>query len=206
MNNGLGRFIIWRASDNEKLPDVSFIPPMARRRMTDLQKITIGLATAIAPDTPDYNVVFASQFGEWRQTIKLIEQFAMDNEMSPAGFSNSVHNAAVGALAILAKNKNSYTSIAAGAQTLENAILTAATATKPTMVIYADEESPAIYNDYLSAPVAAHGMAFIFDKNAPRKFTFAPHAAELPPLTFDRFAEFLEHGGDIATSTWKITE
>lgn len=206
MNNGLERFIIWRATDNEKLPDVSFIPPMARRRMTDLQKITIGLATAIAPSKPDYNIIFASQFGEWQQTIKLIEQFARDGEMSPAGFSNSVHNAAAGALAILAKNKNSYTSIAAGERTLENAILTAIAAKKTTMVIYADEQSPDVYNDYLSAPVGAHGMAFMLDKNAERKFTWTPNNTELPPLTFDRFAEFLSRGGDIATSIWKITE
>lgn len=204
MNNGFGNFIIWRESDNEKLPDVSFIPPMSRRRMTDLQKIAIGLAHAIAPDTPDYEIVFASRYGEWRQTIKLIEQFATDGEMSPAGFSNSVHNAAVGAFSILAKNKNSYTSIAAGENTIENAILVALNSSKPVLFIYAEEKSPDTYNDYLDAPVAAHGLAFMLGTGEARKITWTPNDTKCAPLTFDKLADFLNNGGELVAQGLKI--
>ena len=104
MNNiiGLDDFYIWRESDKEHLPDVSFIPPMMRRRMTDLQKIAIGVAHHVAPENTDYQMVFASRYGEWQQTLKLIKQFHDDGEMSPAGFSNSVHNAAAGVFSVLA--------------------------------------------------------------------------------------------------------
>ena len=120
MNNTLyiDDFVFWMENDTEKLPDVSFIPPMLRRRMSALEKIAIGLAHKIAPTDMEYQTVFASRFGEWEQTIKLIRQFYTDREMSPAGFSNSVHNAAMGHLSLLTHNKNTYTSIAGGEKML----------------------------------------------------------------------------------------
>ena len=170
MNNiiGVGNFYVWRESDNEKLPDVSFIPPMVRRRMTDLQKIAIGIAYRVVPDNVDYQMVFASRYGEWQQTIKLITQFHDDGEMSPAGFSNSVHNAAAGVFSVLNKNKNSYVSVAAGNNTLESGILAALTGTKPVLFVFAEEKSPEMYEPFLESPVAAHGLAFMLDNSAER--------------------------------------
>ena len=208
MNNKieLGKFVIWRESDNEKLPDVSFIPAMTRRRMTDLQKIAIGLATQVVPENSDYQVVFASRFGEWRQTIKLIEQFHNDGEMSPAGFSNSVHNAAAGAFSLLRKNQNEYTSIAAGPRTLESGILAALTMAKPVLFVYAEEHSPELYNEFLGTPVMAHGLAFMLGAKGNHKISFNMSDKDCSSLTFDKMASFLENGGEIATSLWKWSD
>ena len=206
MNNtfGIDKFVVWCESDDEKLPDVSFVPPMTRRRMTDLQKIAVGLASRVVPDNTEYQVVFASRYGEWRQTIKLIEQFHESGEMSPAGFSNSVHNAAVGAFSVLSKNKNSYTSIAAGNRTLESGILSALMSPKPVLFVFAEEKSPDMYNDFLDAPVNAHGMAFIMNKNGIIKWS--PVHNDCVPLTFDAMANFLEQGGQLITSCWEMNK
>ena len=201
---GIDKFIIWRESDAEKLPDVSFVPPMVRRRMTDLQKIAVGLASQVVPDNTDYQVVFASRYGEWRQTIKLIEQFHENGEMSPAGFSNSVHNAAAGAFSVLSKNKNSYTSIAAGNRTWESGILSALLSPKPVLFVFAEEKSPDMYNDFLDAPVNAHGMAVMMNKNDTIKWN--PTHNDCEPLTFDTMANFLEQGGHLVTSCWKMNK
>ena len=91
----IDNFTFWTENETEKIPDVSFIPAMLRRRMSVLEKIAISLAARITPKSDDYQIVFASRFGEWEQTIKLIRQFYEDKEMSPMGFSNSVHNAAM---------------------------------------------------------------------------------------------------------------
>ncbi|MBO4745566.1 MAG: beta-ketoacyl synthase chain length factor [Alphaproteobacteria bacterium] len=208
MNNtiGIGNFYVWRESDDEKLPDVSFIPPMVRRRMTDLQKIAIGVAHHVAPADANYQVVFASRFGEWGQTIKLITQFHNDKEMSPAGFSNSVHNAAAGAFSVLTQNKNSYTSIAAGARTLESGIMAALGTKKPVLFVFVEEKSPEMYEPFLDAPVAAHAMAFMLTDDASRKIVWNATANKEPPLTFDAMADFLEQGGKITTMSWKITD
>ena len=80
MNNKryIDNFIFWQESENENLPDVSFIPSMLRRRMSNLEKIAVGLALKIAPEPSDYTTVFASKFGEWAQTVQLIQQFFKD--------------------------------------------------------------------------------------------------------------------------------
>ena len=208
MNNiiGVGNFYVWRESDNEKLPDVSFIPPMVRRRMTDLQKIAIGIAYRVVPDNVDYQMVFASRYGEWQQTIKLITQFHDDGGMSPAGFSNSVHNAAAGVFSVLNKNKNSYVSVAAGNNTLESGILAALTGTKPVLFVFAEEKSPEMYEPFLESPVAAHGLAFMLDNSAERTVIWADGDDGHAPLSFDAMANFLVSGGAITTSSWKLAD
>ena len=208
MNNiiGVGNFYVWRESDNEKLPDVSFIPPMVRRRMTDLQKIAIGIAYRVVPDNVDYQMVFASRYGEWQQTIKLITQSHDDGEMSPAGFSNSVHNAAAGVFSVLNKNKNSYVSVAAGNNTLESGILAALTGTKPVLFVFAEEKSPEMYEPFLESPVAAHGLAFMLDNSAERTVIWADGDDEHTSLSFDAMADFLVSGGAITTSSWKLAD
>ncbi|MBO4480815.1 MAG: beta-ketoacyl synthase chain length factor [Alphaproteobacteria bacterium] len=206
MNNtiGLDKFYIWRESDDEKLPDVSFIPPMTRRRMTDLQKIVVGISKQVVPDNACYQVVFASRYGEWRQTIKLITQFHTESEMSPAGFSNSVHNAAAGAFSILTENKNSYISIAAGIRTLESGVLAALTAEKPVLFVFAEEKSPEMYEAYLNKPVLAQGLAFMLSDSGRRKISWTANHDEYSPLTFDAMADFLVNGGELVTSCWKM--
>ena len=208
MNNiiGLGKFYIWRESDNESLPDVSFVPPMARRRMTDLEKIAIGIAHRVAPENTDYQMVFASRFGEWRQTIKLIRQFHDESEMSPAGFSNSVHNAAAGAFSVMMKNKNSYISVAAGARTLENGILATLISEKPVLFVYAEEHSPDIYTPFLNAAVPAHGLAFMLTNDGARKIKWTAQSAKCPPLTFDKLEQFLVGGHELAAGYWKMED
>ena len=159
MNNTLyiDKFTFWTESDTEQLPDVSFIPAMLRRRMNTVEKIAVALAQKIAPEHTDYRIVFASRFGEWEQTIKLIRQFYIDKEMSPAGFSNSVHNAAMGQLSLLTHNKNSYTSIAAGERTIENALLEAITSDKPVLFVYAEERNPDEYEKLLAVKLREQG-------------------------------------------------
>ena len=72
-------------------------------------------------------VVFASRWGEIGTTVKLMQQMHGEGEMSPAGFSNSVHNAAPGHLSLLTKNRAPYTAIAAGPDSYEMGLLEAST-------------------------------------------------------------------------------
>ena len=208
MNNiiGLDDFYIWRESDKEHLPDVSFIPPMMRRRMTDLQKIAIGVAHHVAPENTDYQMVFASRYGEWQQTLKLIKQFHDDGEMSPAGFSNSVHNAAAGVFSVLAQNKNSYISVAAGDKTLESGVLAALMCDRPVLFVFAEEKSPETYNTFLELPVVAHGLAFMLKNDGNRKIIWNSGVATGGNLGFEDMANFLENGGKIVTNSWEMAD
>jgi len=201
----LDEFIIWHESDAEKLPDVSFVPAMMRRRMTNLEKIAIGLAGKIAPETPGYTTVFASQFGEWEQTIQLVTQFHDDNEMSPAGFSNSVHNAAAGLFSLLTKNVNSYTSIAAGDNTLEMAVLKALTEKTDVMVVFVGEHNPKIYDTVFNNPVGAFGLAFMIKNNGNRGIKITTGSDDAPVLTLESMVNFLTgHTDSLVTKTWTM--
>ncbi|MBR0212156.1 MAG: beta-ketoacyl synthase chain length factor [Alphaproteobacteria bacterium] len=202
----IDNFTFWTENDTEKLPDVSFIPAMLRRRMNAVEKIAIALAARVAPESADYIVVFASRFGEWNQTIKLVRQFYEDKEMSPAGFSNSVHNAAMGYLSLLTHNKNSYTSIAGGHKTIETALLTALVSDKPVLFVYAEEKNPEEYNHLFKKPVASHGCALFIDKSGKNAYELAPNNQDLPALSFEKLQESMQNNTEIQTSNWKLTK
>ena len=201
----IDNFISWQESPDEKLPDISFVPSMMRRRMSDLEKIAVGLAGRIAPETQDYTMVFASKFGEWRQTINLIQQFFDEQEMSPAGFSNSVHNAAAGLFSLLTKNTNSYTSIAAGQDTLEMAILKALTEKNDVMVVFVGEHNPEIYTPVLQETNSAFGVAFMIKKQGKHEIKVSNGAANAQPLSFNVFVDFLNGKIDsLTTKNWTM--
>lgn len=210
MNNTLyiDNFTIWRESDTTPLPDTSFIPAMLRRRLTALEKIALSLAHHIAPTDRPYTTVFASRYGEWEQTARLISQFHTDHEMSPAGFSNSVHNAAPGHLSLLTKNKNSYTSIAAGARTLEMGLLTAFLQPKPTLFIYAEERTPDLYDSVFPHKIKSHGLALFINDTATATPILVSNATttQTTPLSFDRVCDFLSQGTTITANHWTITK
>lgn len=207
MNNKIyiDDFIFWQESADEKLPDVSFIPSMVRRRMSKIEKIAVGIAGKIAPESQDYTTVFASKFGEWGQTIELIKQFFEEREMSPAGFSNSVHNAAAGLFSLLTKNTNSYTSIAAGNRTLEMAILKALTENHDVMVVFAGEHNPDIYAPLLDAP--AFGLAFMIKMRGVRGIKITPGAIDAGVLTPDTMVDFLRTQTNcVTTKSWTMQD
>ncbi len=103
----------WRATPEDPKPDVSFVPRMERRRLTGVERAALSVARKVYPEGEEVPVVFASRWGEIGTTVKLMRQCHDDGEMSPAGFSASVHNAAPGAFSLLMKNRAPYTAIAA---------------------------------------------------------------------------------------------
>ena len=124
----------WRASAESPKPDVSFVPAMERRRLTGVERAALAVAwqayRAACAEGEQIPVVFASRWGEIGTTIKLMQQLHADGEMSPAGFSNSVHNAAPGHFSLFTRNKAPYTAIAAGAESSWNASISATTSPK----------------------------------------------------------------------------
>ena len=198
-------FFVWHETTEEKLLDVSFIPAMMRRRMTNLEKIMIGLAEHVVPKDNNYTAVFASQFGEWEQTIRLIEQFYNDKEMSPAGFSNSVHNAAAGAFSLLKKNTNNYTSIAGGDDTLEMAIMRGLLEKNDVLVVFAGEHCPELYRNKFDDDKNAFGLAMMIKNSGKRKIKITPGDENAGKLTVNQMTAFLNGDTDyVTTKNWTM--
>ena len=100
-------------------PDVSFVPPIQRRRLSPLQKVFFRLARDVAPDRSEVPFVFASRDGEDTLTRRIVDDFHADGSVSPHRFSSSVYNAAPGLWSVFAGNRAPYTAIAAGDDTVE---------------------------------------------------------------------------------------
>ena len=127
MDFTVASYAAWRAEGADGTvakPDVSFIPPLERRRLTGVERAALAVAWQVRPEG-EVPVVFASRWGEIGVTVKLMTQFHADREMSPAGFSASVHNAAPGAFSLLTHNHAPYTAIAARERSLEAGLLEA---------------------------------------------------------------------------------
>ena len=120
-------------------PDVSFVPPLQRRRLSPLQKIFFHLANFEGFPAPR-NIVFASRDGEDTLTRRLVDGFNADGSVSPQRFSTSVYNAAPGLWSVFTKNPAPYTAIAAGGATVERGLYEAEHADLyPTLFVYAEE-------------------------------------------------------------------
>lgn len=104
----------------------NLIPPMMRRRTSPLSKIALQAALSLAKDQPIDYIVFASRHGELARTTALIESILQGEEASPTHFAQTVHNTAAGLFTIAANRPVPVTSIAAGRDTLHNALLDAA--------------------------------------------------------------------------------
>ena len=186
--------VVWKGNAENPLPDISFIPSLIRRRLTDIEKIGLYLANQVCGDKNDYYVVFASRFGEWGQTIKLIEQFYNDREMSPAGFSNSVHNATPGILSVLKHNNYAYTSVAGNDNTIDSALLEAFCSKKNVLFVYAEEKMPEIYAEVCdNKNLFGYGCAFLISDIDGKVKINVSSVKNSKNVSFDEIADFLEN-------------
>ena len=183
-------------------PDVSFIPPLERRRLTGVERAALAVAWQVRPEG-DVPVVFASRWGEIGVTVKLMTQFHADREMSPAGFSASVHNAAPGAFSLLTHNHAPYTAIAARERSLEAGLLEALTQ-GAVVFVFAEETTPAFYAPAFGPLQPACALAVRLEPGrvatccdrAGRPFRAEFRSAECPPISFDAADAFFSGRSD----------
>ena len=157
------KWTAWRATPESPKPDVSFVPPMERRRLTGVERAALSVARRVYPEGEEVPVVFASRWGEIGTTVKLMRQCHEDGEMSPAGFSASVHNAAPGAFSILTKNRAPYTAIAARGRSREMGWLEATSMKGRVVFVYAEEDTPELYRPEFGEVEAARAEAFLLE-------------------------------------------
>ena len=187
----IAKFATWRATAEAPKPDVSFVPPMERRRLTGVERAALSVAWQVKTDA-ELPVVFASRWGEIGVTLKLMNQFHADREMSPAGFSASVHNAAPGAFSLLTKNHAPYTAIAARDRSLEAGLLEVLALRREAIFVYAEEATPEFYLSEFGEPQPACAVALRVAESPEAPFSVDFRHADLPPATFENFVAFLE--------------
>jgi len=167
----------WRATADAPKPDVSFLPMMERRRLTALERVALHVAWNVFragegeyPPASEVPVVFASRWGEIGMTFRLMRQMHDEGEMSPAGFSSSVHNAAPGAWSLFTKNRAPYTAIAARDRSYEMGLVESraqlAAGAPYVLYVYAEEATPEYYRPAFGEPVTAQAVAMLLKREA----------------------------------------
>jgi len=116
-----------RSEEESKVaPLVHFLPAIARRRLSRLTKMALQVAHDIFPEEHQVRTVFASQHGELKRCVGLLQDLARDELLSPTAFSMSVHNSASGVYSIQNGNTMASTALAARKDSLAAAFLEAA--------------------------------------------------------------------------------
>lgn len=171
-------------------PDVSFVPPLVRRRFSPLQKIHFALAK-VAEKSPAANTVFSSRDGEDTLTRRLVDEFHEDGTLSPHRFSASVYNAAPGLWSVFTKNRAPYTAVAAGDDTIECALIESLSDPMPSLFVYAEETG------------GGYGAAMFFeDMPGARELELCEGDLSRGSVTFEALAAFVSGEEKVLKGRW----
>jgi hypothetical protein len=164
----VGRWSSWPATASAA-PDIGFIEPIVRRRLSTLSKVALKVAhDCVAQDA--VRVVFASRHGELRRTTDILRSISAGEPVSPTAFSLSVLNAMTGVFGIARGDRSAASAISAGAETLGYALLEAhaqyaAQPASPVLLVYADEPADAAYGT-IEDEVQGGALAILLDSDA----------------------------------------
>ncbi len=137
---------VWQPMNAAERPPMAPLPKTLPRRMSRLSRAVLScvsrLAAVVGGEVLQYPVVYASRYGEIARTLNLLDEYEQYGEMSPAGFSVSVHNAPATLLSLVTGNCENSTTLAAGEDTLRMGMLEAALrcAGAPCLFVYGDEQ------------------------------------------------------------------
>lgn len=180
---GVSRWAAWPPAGElaEAALDLKFVPPLLRRRLSRLSGMALSVAHDCLADLRGVPTVFASQHGELDRTAGILADMARGEPISPTAFSLSVHNSAVGLLALAHKDRAESTAIAAGKQTLAMGLLEAsvqAAETGRALFVFAEASPPALYRDVMRDVHGEVALAVLIEGRG-TGFSLAP-STDLP--------------------------
>lgn len=136
--NSVEFFIYKHAFSQGENIDLSSIPMMTRRKLSPAGKIAMSTMLEVYDGDKNTDLVYASRYSELERVVKLIKQQIEENEISPTGFSFSVHNSTIGLFSLLENIHNKYNSVAAGENSFSSGLLDAALNKTKTLFCYAE--------------------------------------------------------------------
>lgn len=140
-------------------PDLSWLPPMQRRRLTILARAVFHVAREAGGEhLARLPIVLASSHGELSRTQNLLSSLADGAPVSPTAFTLSVHNAVSGQLSIALGNRAPASCVALAGDGISGALLEAQCLAGP------DQEVLLVLYD---APLPPQYQPFQLDDQAP---------------------------------------
>lgn len=154
--------------------DLSNVPMLMRRKLSPAGKIALNTMLECYEEGIK-NLCYASRYGELERVVKLIKQEHEDHEVSPSGFSFSVHNSTIGLFSLIKDLHIPYNSIAAGEDTFSAGLLDAVLNREKTLFCYAES-----VDKYES-------ISILIDFETGEKVRIIPNETGLKPNTFSEF-------------------
>lgn len=165
--------------------DIAFVDPMLRRRLGPVARMALNVAHRCLGNRVGVPMIFASRHGELTRTLTMLDALANGEDVSPAAFSLSVHNAAAGVFSITRQDTAPATAIAAGDETLGMALVEAwarlSASTPSILLVYADAPAPDLYQADMTTAEAPHALALLLDLNHPPCLRVSAHPASGTP-------------------------
>jgi hypothetical protein len=204
--------------DRKGVPLVDDLPMMFRRRLGRLGRVVMRTACDIPQNGA--HMVFSSRYGESSQTVKLLQDLAKNEPLSPTKFSTSVHNGLAGLFSIHSKNTAPHTVIAAGKNSFLHALLetVALLIEKPgrsVLLVHYDEPLPEFYEPFVDhdVPMLSLAMHLVGRQDSDEKLDVTISCEDKldDPCNMDgalSFIRFLTGQGDgwvwpMGPKTWK---
>jgi hypothetical protein len=210
---GISRWAAWTPPAEA---DVSFLPPLLRRRCSRMTRAMLHVAFRVAAvdELATMPAVFGSRHGELSATVGLLETLARGQTLTAAGFSHSVHNAPAGLFSIAAKNRDATCAVAAGADTFGATFLEAVATMRRggherALIVVGDEVVPEAFGGFGIGPTEPYAVALLLGGDGARlSFRSGRGAVPIPgdvPQAI-AFVRWLERGGETLTlgarTTW----
>jgi hypothetical protein len=187
-----------RALGTDGQPDLRFMPPLQRRRCDQLSRMMLDVAHRASSDAAADALpcVFASRHGSICTTAELLEQLALDAQISPSSFSHSVHNTQLGLFSIFAHNRLPSMSVAAAQDTFAHGFLEAASLLhrergRPVLFVMGDEPLPAPLDALTDAPRCAYALALRLEPGNALQLSLARAEGSDTPRAWPDALEFL---------------
>jgi hypothetical protein len=206
-------------TDRQEQPPCLSLPPMQRRRLSRLARMTMEVASPLCGDDEQLPFVFASRHGETTRTFALLGDITDEQPLSPTQFGLSVHNSIAGQWSILRGQRGESVAIAGEADTFEHGVLEAVALLEsgaPTaLLVVAEETPPTPYDPWIVDVPFSHAVALRLGKadlpaNAPTdtrwQLQLDRHDGESAPCAWPHALDFLRTlalGGDSMEHTWK---
>lgn len=136
----------------EDVPDLSFLPSRARRRLSKLSRIILEVGHHLCKKSPIDDVIFASRYGELGRQLDITRGLIDENEVSPSLFSSSVFNTPVALLSLHEGIKGKTRAIYGGENSLIRGLLQTILSIKSSdteriLFLFGDEIIPEIYEE-----------------------------------------------------------
>jgi len=154
-------------------PDVQFVAPMARRRLSGLSRMVFHVAVDCLGDGQEsIAYVLCSRYGEYNRSYGILTELAKGEPALATAFSNSVHNTSASLFAIEKQDHAQSTAIAGGEATLEAGFMEAWSLlsdgiASTVLVVYHDEPLPDLYQGQPTTVVNSAAFAMLLQLPEP---------------------------------------